>query len=141
MTIHVMAHQIELAETARNRWATLAPAGHTLADALHPIYFWHRHEQIRPGDILEIRHAKHAFYVELYVLSVDKETHSILTRPVCGPHDWSNLQAVKPDLSGVETAYKGKVSKWCVLKGTDKLVEGLDSKEDAEAWIAERAAA
>lgn len=128
----ISGQAIRLAENGRNLWHAVAPHTHTLEDVLDPIYLFHGHDRIAPGDRVEIRHQLHHFLVELYVVEVDKDTQGILTY-VLSAHDFTTTELRVADLTGATVEEMGL--KWAVRQGKRVLKAGFDTEMEALAWL------
>lgn len=132
----ISQHLVKLAENQYNRHCAIAEENHTIRDVLHPGYLWHAHGRIQRRHIIEIVHPADAFFVELYVVKVDVETQSILTRAL-RVVDWSDELAPVADLSGAKIEKKG-ADGWRVINGTSVLARNFESREHAEVWLGKR---
>jgi len=130
-------HSIKLAEHGRNLWYVIAPADHTLEQAMDLRYCWHRHEQIKPGDWIEIRHSLFHYHIDILVTEIDKEAMSILGYYTV--RDLTKEELRVPDLDGAYTEELGAL-KWVIRLGTRVLKSGFDTKLEADAWLKKKQA-
>lgn len=137
--VRVMARSdaIKLMEFGRNAWHIVAPAEHTLAQVLDLSYCWHRHDQIRPGDKIEIRHALFHYLVEILVVEVDREAQAILGYYTV--RDLLSEEMRAPDLSGAFVELLG-ANKWCVRLGGYVMASNFETQLEAAAWLAKKSA-
>jgi hypothetical protein len=135
-----MPQEIVVAEYGRTVYHVVARAEHTMADAMHGRYLWHRHDRIKPGDRIEIRHAKHEFFLEFYVVDVDAEAQE-LRYHVLAKHDFTARALPKLELANAKIAHRGNAGKWSVVNGRAVVKDGFETEAEAEAWLAEKRAA
>lgn len=135
--VMAFGQDIKLAEHGSQRWRVKARAEHTLDDVRHPAYLWARAHTtgkngIQPGDVIEVSHEQHSFYVEMYCAAVDPSTHSVrchvLTEKV-----FTDPLPIR-DLSEATVEWKGG-AKWSVILGHDVLSKNHATKEIAERWL------
>lgn len=130
---------IKAADIGYMRWRTVAPADHTRADVLNPGYLWHAHDRLQPHQIVEIAHETCKFFVEVYIVKVDKPSQSIVYH-VIRDCDWSKATEVKNDLDAAVVERKGS-DKWRVRLGEVVLIKGLTTEDDAREWLSAQKAA
>ena len=132
----VEGQRIRLSENARVVWTVDVPEDHTPEDCLHPGYLWHRHEQIRRGQKIELVHEMQQFFIELLVARVDKDTQSIQTR-IIHACDWRTEKLPAIDLSAARVE-KMAADGWRVVNGAAVLSRGHSTRAEAEQWLRDR---
>lgn len=138
----LLGHDIRLAEHGRNHWHGIAHENHTLEEALDPIYLWHRHSEIKPGDLIEVRHVLHHFWFQGYVTAIDAEAQAIRYHVLeCRDFKGEGAKPMQTDLSKAEVVDKGGIHKWSVVLGIKTLKHGFATEEAAEAWLEKKKAA
>lgn len=129
------------AEFRTKFWFCVAPASHSLSDALDPRYLWaaaHTRGGFAPFEEVTINHARAEWRVRLLVVSIDAETQSIRCR-VLEKHDWAGAKLATGSLEKAEVDWGGPAHKYRVKLGDAILKHGFEKKEEAEGWIRERA--
>lgn len=132
-------HDIRYAESARMHWQVDVPAHHDLADVIHPSYLWARYNDYEPGHRIDIFDPRGRFYVELLVIKVDPDTKSVLTRTL-RKFDWSGQEMERADISTATVEWAGPSVRFRVRLDKEILQQNFETKEEAQAWIDERAA-
>lgn len=136
--VMAFGQDIKLAEHGSQRWRVRARTEHTPDDVKHAAYLWARAHTtgkngIQPGDIIEVSHEQHGFYIELYCAAIDPSTHSVrchvLTEKV-----FTKSALPLRDLSAATVEWKGG-AKWSVILGHSVLSKNHATKEVAEAWL------
>jgi hypothetical protein len=122
------------AEYHRNVWCAVVESGTTSADLLRAEFWAHIAHQVKSGDRIEVENEDDSFYAELYVRSVGTASVKV-----------SLLNFQEFDAAGEEPSYqeqysvefKGKISKWCVIRLKDKTMvhQGANNKQEATAWL------
>lgn len=122
-----------------SEWFVVAQNGHTLEDALDPTYCWPAlSARVKPFDLIRIAHITHQFFVEQYVVSIDKDTQAILTYPL-KVSDFSKEELRTANLDGAEIEMAG-ADKWRVRQ-RDRVLKGeFDTELEAVAWLKKKRA-
>lgn len=138
ITRRALRQSLKLADSMRNRWRCNPDADHTLSDVTDPGYLWHSAEFIRPLDIIEIAHPFGLYYVELLVMKADKETQTIITRPITA-FDWSAESMPTADLEDAKVERAG-ADGWRVRLDAAVLRKGFETRAEAQQWLEDRRA-
>lgn len=117
----------------------------SLNDLMRPEYWAHHSKDLRPRDELVCYADDGAFRVELLVIDCARtwakvqllSSHDLTQKTQSGKASGIEIQAF---LDEHEIKHRGPL-KWGVLRRSDKsvLVEGLETKEGATAWLEKRA--
>lgn len=134
------AHDIKLADAGYNRHRVMAPAEHSVEDVLNPGYLWHGADRLRPHDIVEIVGERFGFYLELYVVRLDRDTQAVIYQILRQEMFGEARPAVAVDLSQARIERKG-VDKWRIVIGETVISKGHASEDDAKAWLSKKQAA
>lgn len=125
--------RVQLGEQARNVHRVIAVAGTTLEQILNPEYWSHiAKNRLRIYDLIEVLVEDGSAYYELLVVSVGRtEAHVALKLQM-------DLQTVAQGAlspSDYSIKWSGPHTKHRVLRGTDVIKDGFESKEYAEQWL------
>lgn len=121
-------------------WEVMAHADHTIYDVRHPRYLWAKHEQIKKGDTVVIKHALAHFVVVLDVVSIDYHTRGIITytRSADNLNDPANPDRLnKPDAATWRVDMAAS-DNWRVIDGTYVVQDGFPTERAARVWIAQQ---
>lgn len=133
----ILKNRLTEAEFSRVVWSAIPESGTTLADMVKPEYWAHVAKFLKPGARIEIQPEDNSWFAELYVRAVKEQSAVVQV-----------LRAVTfdeaPQASASAPAYFAKFSgaaKWRVYRASDNAVmaEKLDTREQADAWIADNA--
>lgn len=130
----ILLKNVKGAEFARNIWCATVEQGTVELDILRPEYWAHIAHMLKQGDRIEVECEDLSYFAELYVKHVGKGWAQVTTLR------FVNLDIVqeKPQVDPEYTVqYKGKISKWCVIRTKDKTMvhEGAESQSQAVAWM------
>ena len=125
------------AEAVNRVWHAVAPADHTLSEALWPGYLGARTKDMKPGDDFVVRHETHNFLVRGYIIDVDADAGMIafVTTELI---DLTQVDIVAYDY--VDCVVSRQPSGWAVMSGDTALKSGFASQEKAAEWLAEKRA-
>ena len=130
----ILLKNVKGAEFARNIWCATVEQDTQKSDLLRPEYWAHVTHFLKQGDRIEVECEDLSYFAELYVKGVGKNwVQVVIMRFV----ELDN-QVEKPTAQDEYTVqYKGKISKWCVIRNSDKALvyEGGDSQSVAVAWM------
>lgn len=125
--------QFTSAEFSRNLWTVTPEPGTAFETVLKPEYWAHVAKKLRRGDRIEVLSEDNSYFAELIVLSA-----APLWAKVAVLRNVELATAPKAEASqdDFEIKHRGKM-KWSVLRKSDKAIlkEGLDTREQAEAWL------
>lgn len=134
--VQLSAQEINPAGARWQTWEIKSHANHDIEDVLHPRYLWAKSEQIKPGDVVIVKHALDQFVVVLDVLAIDHHTRGIITHTRYARE--KDQEAVnKPDARSW-TIDQTAPDNWRVLDGTYVVQENFLSRRQAELWIAQQ---
>lgn len=126
-------NSLKPAESVRNQWQ-VEPEHGTPADALlNPAYWAHVSVKMRRGDIVYALPADNSYWSELLVIDVGK-LYAKVVQLRCVAISQAQL-VTNPIPDGFEIKFRGKDSKWSVLRGKDVLKDKLESAQAAEGWL------
>ena len=129
--------RFKLADYERNLWVITTEADTTLDDVLKNDYFAHCAAQMKPFDRIEVRNDEEKYYAELLVRSAGKNwaVCIVLTHLDLEP----KAVAEEPESPDYKVGWAGPHQKFRVIRLTDNQVvhQGCDTKEAANAWLAE----
>jgi hypothetical protein len=121
---------------------TIIPEMDTPMDAiLQPGYWAHVASRLKPWDIIEVRGEDGSYFAELLVQSAGKLFANVaLLRSVdlkqkAAP---GSIDTIPP---GYDVKYQGPLLKWSVLRGSDRIKDGLDMEVQARTWLNEHISA
>jgi|AGTN01.3.fsa_nt_gi hypothetical protein len=127
------ANGLKEAASVRNVWTVTPEFGIPHEALLKDGYWAHVSAKLRPGDHIEVLAIDGSYFAELLVLDAGKLYAKV-----------RSLRHVKLDavevpeselmVEGLEAKWQGPVLKWCVLRGPDRLKEGMD-KASAIQWM------
>lgn len=93
-------------------------------------YFQHVARDLRRGDVIEVFPKDGTWYAELLVRSVGKVEALTAAITVL---EFSSAD-VSSGLEDFKVTHRGR-AKWSVLQGSTVMVQGLETREAAEAWV------
>jgi len=132
----ILQYAFKAAEFTRTIWQATPEVGATLADMLQPEYWAHVAKSIRPGDRIEVLAADGSWFAELFVRSSGlNEVRATVLREV----QFDKAVPVALPQTEYEVKFAG-AAKWRVIRRSDNasMVDGLQTRGDAEAWVAHR---
>lgn len=135
----IAVSQFNLAEHQRSVYEIVPEAGTTFEEILHPDYWAHVAKHLRPWCRIEIRYdaADSAYFAELVVRAADHITAKVaVLRKIDLRGDASAPAAEAPE--GYVVKERGK-NGWCVLRGTEVVKTGFQTREQALAAAAAHA--
>lgn len=124
--------QFRQAEFSRNIWSAVPQAGTTKEDVLKPEFWMHVQRQLKIGDRVEVSPESGEWLLELLVRAVSANG------PVFHTLHAHVFNATDLPASADYEVKFGGGAKWRVIRKADRhvLVEGLQTREAAEAWLA-----
>jgi hypothetical protein len=127
------ANRLHLAEHRRNVFDVIPEHGTPFDEILKEGYWAHVSAKMKPGDRVEVRAEDGSYYAELIVQDAGRlyAKVAVLTHVKLDSVDVTEGGLAA---NGLEVAWKGPQLKWCVLRGKDRLKEGMD-KGAAVQWM------
>lgn len=134
--------QMIIAEQVRTVFAVTIGAGVLLEDLLVPSFWSHHAAQLQPYNKVEVHPEDGTWYAEYLVTDCSRTWAKVkqlsfvqLTTPDVALTQASALE-FKAALAGYKVVHRGP-HKWSVVRNHDSAVmqEGIQVKEDAEAWL------
>jgi hypothetical protein len=128
-------NRFHLAEFRRNIFDVIPEHGTPFEALLKEGYWAHVSAQMKPGDRIEVRAEDGSYFAQLIV----QDAGRLYARVAVLMHVKLDAIEVKEDglkAGEYEVAWKGPQLKWCVLRGKDKLKDGL-TKDAALTWMNE----
>ena len=125
--------QFRQAEFNRTIWAATPQAGTTKDEIIKPEFWVHVADKLKIGDRLEVSPESGEWLAELIVRATGAGG------PVVHVLHFHAFTATElPAGSDYEVKYSGASAKWRVIRKADRhvLVEGLQTREAAENWLA-----
>lgn len=132
-------NRLHFAEHRRNVFVVVPEHGTPYEELLKEGYWAHVSAKMKPWDQIEVHAEDGSYYAKLVVQDAGRLYAKV-----------AQLQFVKLDAievteggmmaNGLEVAWKGPQLKWCVLRGKDRLKEGMD-KASAIQWMQSHAKA
>lgn len=127
----LLQNSLKQAEFTRTVWAATPEPGTTLADLQAAEYWAHVSKNFKPGDQIEIFPPGGEWFATLYVRSVAANAVQVFTlnHVVFG--------GAKQVEEGFDIKHRGGAG-WGVVRKSDRavLVEKLETRQEAEAWLA-----
>lgn len=125
--------RMQLGEQARNVHRVIAVAGTTLEQILKPEYWSHvAKNRLRIYDLIEVLIEDGSAYYEFLVVSVGRTEAHVALKSQMDLHKVSQGVLTPSDYS---IKWSGPHTKHRVLRGTDVVKDGFESKEHAEQWL------
>lgn len=139
-TQSLLQKNFDLAEYRRSVWTAMAREGITEQELLEPSYWAHNAEKMKMGDRIEVESEDGSVFYELYVKAVGRNWAQVL---VMRKFEISSSAELPEEQKEFDIKFKGRISKWCVVRIKDNamLTEGLESKEEAALWVREHSKA
>ncbi len=125
------------AEFTRIVYYAIVEASVRAADLKKPDYWAHVAQSLKQGDRIEVEAEDGSYFAELFVQDVGRTWVKVA---VLREIQLDNTAKELPqELKEYDVTYKGKISKWCVVRlGDQSLVyEGGNMKQDAVNWLTE----
>jgi TusA-related sulfurtransferase len=121
------------AEFSRRVYCVNVLPSTTVEDLVNPNFWTHVAMKLRPGDMIEVLSDDKAFCAKLVVRSARRldATVSLVY--------WKDLEIadVSQIASEYEIVFRGAKSRWSILKGSDVLKSCFDTRNQAEAYLAD----
>lgn len=133
------SNRLHEARTRRNIWTVTPEHGTPFEEILKDGYWAHVSVKMRPGDRVEVLAEDGSYFAELLVQDAGRLYAKVY------PLRHVKLEAVEvteggPMMEGYEVKWQGPILKWCVLRGKDRLKDGMD-KHSAVQWMQNHAKA
>lgn len=135
----ILKNRLTEAEFTRVVWTAAPEQGTTLADMVKPEYWAHVAKYLKPGFRIEVMPEDGAWFAELYVRAVKEQAAVVhVLRAVT----FDEAQPTSEAHALYYAKFCGPAAKWRVYRTVDNAVmtEKLDTREQAEQWIADNAA-
>lgn len=125
--------QFRLAEYVRSTWSATPQAGTSPEEILKPEFWAHVAPELKAGDHIEVSPESGEWLVELLVRATGAA--GIVVHPL---HVHNFTAPDLPESKDYEVKFGGSTAKWRVIRRADRhvVVEGLPTREAAEAWLA-----
>lgn len=127
------ANRLHLAEHRRNIFDVVPEHGTPFEELLKDGYWAHVSVKMKPGDHIEVRAEDGSYYAELMVQDAGK-LYAKVAKLVYVELDAVDVKEGGLMVEGFQVAWKGPQLKWCVLRGKDRLKDGMD-KASAVQWM------
>lgn len=133
------SNRLHFAEHRRNIFDVVPEHGTPFEELLKDGYWAHVSAKMKPGDHIEVRAEDGSYYAELIVQDAGRLYAKVAQLTFV---KLDSVQVTEGGLTseGYEVAWKGPQLKWCVLRGKDRLKEGMD-KGSAIQWMQNHAKA
>lgn len=130
----ILLKNVRGAEFARSIWCATVEQGTVESDILRPEYWAHIAHMLKQGDRIEVECEDLSYFAELYVKQSGKGWAQVTTMRFINLEAPQAKQDADPEYS---IQFKGKISKWCVIRVKDKTMvhEGAESQAIAMAWM------
>ena len=133
------SNRLHFAEHRRNIFDVVPEHGTPFEEILKEGYWAHVSVKMKPGDRIEVRAEDGSYYAELIVQDAGRLYAKVaVLRHVA--LDFVEVTEGGLSAGGMEVAWKGPQLKWCVLRGKDRLKDGMD-KGAAIQWMQSHKAA
>lgn len=134
--MQIIGNQIREAGFSRNVWVANPPAETEPSAILDPAYWTHVHQQLKPGDRVDVMPESGEWLAELLVRASSTKG---VTMAQLAFHDFATKAAGAPAAGEYAVKWSGGVAKWRIIRVKDGhvLVEKLQTKEAALGWLAE----
>jgi hypothetical protein len=133
------SNRLHFAENRRNVFCVTPEHGTPYDAILKDDYWAHVSAKMKPGDRIEVLAEDGSYFAELLV----QDAGRLYAKVASLRHVKLDAVEVKEGglvMEGYEVAWKGPQLKWCVLRGKDRLKEGMD-KATAIHWMQSHAKA
>lgn len=124
--------KIAQAEYERSTWKVVPAEGVTHKDMLENSYWVHVGHMLRPGHHIEAVPANRSYFAEFFVIASDRTWAKVVLLRHVDLQESGTIEDV-----GFMVKWAGPSAMWRVTKGLNVLVEKLDTREIAEAWLKE----
>ena len=131
--------RLHLSEEKSNKFFVVPEAGTPFEALLNDSYWAHVSAKMKPQSQIEVWAEDGSYYAELLVLDAGKLYAKVATKV----HIKLDAIEVKEGglmVEGYEVKWQGPHLKWCVLRGKDRLKDGMD-KASAIHWMQNHAKA
>lgn len=135
----ILKNRLTEAEFSRVVWSAVPESGTTLADMVKPEYWAHVAKFLKPGARIEIQPEDNSWFAELYVRTVKEQSAVVQVLRAVTFDEAPQAAATAP---AYFPKFCGPAAKWRVYRAVDNAVmaEKLDTREQADTWIADNAA-
>jgi hypothetical protein len=122
-------------ESIRNQWHAEPEHGTPPEALLDPAYWAHVSVKMRRKDIVCALAVDNSYFSELLVIDVGKNYAKVVQLRCVQITQAQIVRNPIPD--GFEIKFRGKETKWSVLRGKDVLKDKLETPDAAEQWLAD----
>jgi len=127
--------RLKFAEHERNLWFVVPEFGTPFDALLDPGYWAHVAAKFKPCDEITVNSEDGSYYGRLLVQDAGKLYAKVAKLEYVELDKVEVLQGT-PALTGHGIKWRGPQLRWCVLRGTDVLKDGM-TKEGAQQWLNE----
>lgn len=133
------SNRLHFAEHRRNIFSVTPEHGTPFEEILKDGYWAHVSAKMKPGDRVEVMAEDGSYFAELLV----QDAGRLYAKVAALRHVKLEAVEVKEgglSMEGYEVTWKGPQLKWCVMRGKDRLKDGMD-KNSAIQWMQSHAKA
>jgi len=131
------ASGLKNAEFERIVWTCKPSNDVEIKDLLEPAFWANVAAKLRIGHQIEAVPPDQSFFVRLLVVGCDRLWAKVIVLQKVQIHKDRVSESPSKKKEDFVVKFNGPKDKWVVLRGTDKLVKGKDSREEADAWLAD----
>ena len=133
------SNRLHFAESRRNIFCVTPEVGTPYEEILKDAYWAHVSVKMKPGDRIEVNAEDGSYYAELLVQDAGR-LYAKVAQIIFVKLDAVEVKEGGLMMEGYEVKWQGPQLKWCVLRGKDRLKDGMD-KASAVQWMQSHAKA